>query len=175
MTGKWEDFKAGGGFIKFMEPPQTSQNPTNRERNSPLFDQKRCRTTRLDPLKAQRRFPESGRSGVQTVPERRNPLLLFLLSGLLLLRLDTRQLLALLFQLPPRMTRLLPLWPEALFSKPFRHDLPSQGEGVVNRQIGPMTVLTVLFERRLPSGDAAIVPRPNARHLKTAKYSKRTV
>lgn len=39
---------------------------------------------------------------------RRKPLLLFLLSGLLLLRLATRQFLALLFQLPPRRTRLEP-------------------------------------------------------------------
>ncbi len=36
---------------------------------------------------------------------RRNPLLLFLLSGLLLLRLEERQLLSLLFQEPPRNTR----------------------------------------------------------------------
>lgn len=36
---------------------------------------------------------------------RRNPLLLFVLSGSLLLRFDTRQFLALLFQLPPRSTR----------------------------------------------------------------------
>ena len=39
---------------------------------------------------------------------RRKPLLLFLLSGELLLRFDTRQFLALLFQLPPRKTRLEP-------------------------------------------------------------------
>lgn len=39
----------------------------------------------------------------------RKPMLLLLLSGLLLLRLATRQLLALLFQLPPRFTRLDPL------------------------------------------------------------------
>ncbi|MFT4973955.1 MAG: hypothetical protein ACI9JY_003168, partial [Saprospiraceae bacterium] len=38
----------------------------------------------------------------------RKPLLLLRLSGLLLLRLDTRQFLALLFQLPPRKTRLEP-------------------------------------------------------------------
>ena len=35
-------------------------------------------------------------------------MLLLLLSGLLLLRLATRQLLALLFQLPPRFTRFEP-------------------------------------------------------------------
>ena len=40
---------------------------------------------------------------------RRKPLLLFLLSGLLLSRFDERQLLASLFQLPPRFTRLDPL------------------------------------------------------------------
>ena len=43
----------------------------------------------------------------------RSPLLLFLLSGLLLLRLATRQLLSLLFQLPPRSNPILrshPLW-----------------------------------------------------------------
>ena len=39
----------------------------------------------------------------------RKPLLLFLLSGLLLLRLADRQLSALLFQLPPRLTRFEPL------------------------------------------------------------------
>ena len=38
----------------------------------------------------------------------RNPLLLLLLAGSLLLRLATRQLLALLFQLPPRFTRFEP-------------------------------------------------------------------
>jgi len=36
----------------------------------------------------------------------RNPMLLFLLSGLFLLRIADRQFLALLFQLPPRITRL---------------------------------------------------------------------
>lgn len=40
--------------------------------------------------------------------QRRSPKLLLLLSGLLLLRFDTRQFLALLFQLPPRFTRLEP-------------------------------------------------------------------
>gem|GEM_PF-6439136 len=40
---------------------------------------------------------------------RRNPLLLFLFPGLFLLRLAERQFLALLFQLPPRITRLEPL------------------------------------------------------------------
>ena len=39
----------------------------------------------------------------------RKPLLLLRLSGVLLLRLDTRQFCALLFQLPPRNTRLEPL------------------------------------------------------------------
>ena len=39
---------------------------------------------------------------------RRKPLLLLRLSGLLLLRFETRQFLALLFQLPPRSTRLEP-------------------------------------------------------------------
>lgn len=39
----------------------------------------------------------------------RKPKLLFSLSGLLLLRLETRQLLALLFQLPPRIARFEPL------------------------------------------------------------------
>lgn len=39
----------------------------------------------------------------------RKPMLLLLLPGLLLLRLATRQLLALLFQLPPRFKRLDPL------------------------------------------------------------------
>ena len=39
---------------------------------------------------------------------RRKPRLLFLLSGLLLFRLPTVQLFALLFQLPPRLTRLVP-------------------------------------------------------------------
>lgn len=39
---------------------------------------------------------------------RRKPKLLLLLSGELLLRLATRQLLALLFQLPPRFTRFEP-------------------------------------------------------------------
>ena len=37
---------------------------------------------------------------------RRNPRLLLRLSGVLLLRFDVRQFLALLFQLPPRLTRL---------------------------------------------------------------------
>ena len=36
----------------------------------------------------------------------RRPMLLFLLSGLLLFRFEVRQFLALLFQLPPRFTRL---------------------------------------------------------------------
>ncbi|HPE70480.1 MAG TPA: hypothetical protein PLF96_14275 [Thermotogota bacterium] len=44
----------------------------------------------------------------KTVLARRNPRLLLLLPGELLLRLATRQLLALLFQLPPRLTRLEP-------------------------------------------------------------------
>ena len=39
-------------------------------------------------------------------------MLLFALFGLLLLRLPTRQLLALLFQLPPRFTRFEPFWTE---------------------------------------------------------------
>ena len=39
---------------------------------------------------------------------RRKPRLLLRLSGVLLLRFDTRQFLALLFQLPPRFTRLEP-------------------------------------------------------------------
>ena len=38
----------------------------------------------------------------------RNPMLLFVLPGLLLLRFATRQLFALLFQLPPRFTRFEP-------------------------------------------------------------------
>jgi hypothetical protein len=38
----------------------------------------------------------------------RNPMLLFLLSGVLLLRFADRQLLSLLFQLPPRNTRFVP-------------------------------------------------------------------
>jgi hypothetical protein len=38
-------------------------------------------------------------------------MLLFLLSGLLLLRFADRQFLALLFQLPPRITRFEPGWP----------------------------------------------------------------
>ena len=38
----------------------------------------------------------------------RNPMLLFVFVGLLLLRFATRLLLALLFQLPPRYTRLVP-------------------------------------------------------------------
>lgn len=42
------------------------------------------------------------------VLESRKPMLLLLLFGLLLLRFATRQLLALLFQLPPRLTRLEP-------------------------------------------------------------------
>ena len=42
------------------------------------------------------------------VLERRKPLLLFRLSGLLLFRLAERQFLALLFQLPPRFTRFDP-------------------------------------------------------------------
>jgi len=41
--------------------------------------------------------------------ERRKPMLLLRLFGRLLLRLAERQFLALLFQLPPRITRLLPL------------------------------------------------------------------
>ena len=40
---------------------------------------------------------------------RRSPLLLLRLSGVLLLRFDERQFLALLFQLPPRSTRFEPL------------------------------------------------------------------
>ena len=43
------------------------------------------------------------------VLQTRKPLLLLLLFGLLLLRFATRQLLALLFQLPPRFTRFDPL------------------------------------------------------------------
>lgn len=39
----------------------------------------------------------------------RKPILLFVLVALLLLRFETVQLLALLFQLPPRFTRLEPL------------------------------------------------------------------
>lgn len=42
------------------------------------------------------------------IESRRKPRLLFLLSGLLLFRLPTVQLFALLFQLPPRLTRLEP-------------------------------------------------------------------
>lgn len=41
-------------------------------------------------------------------------MLLLALLGELLLRLAARRLLALLFQLPPRMTRLEPLWPRPL-------------------------------------------------------------
>jgi hypothetical protein len=43
-----------------------------------------------------------------TEEARRKPRLLSRLSGSLLLRFDTRQFLALLFQLPPRFTRLSP-------------------------------------------------------------------
>ncbi len=42
---------------------------------------------------------------IRTYCARRKPLLLFLLSGLFLLRLEERQLLSLLFQEPPRNTR----------------------------------------------------------------------
>ena len=42
---------------------------------------------------------------------KRKPLLLFLFLGLLLLRLDTEQLLLLLFQAPPRNTREGSVWP----------------------------------------------------------------
>ncbi len=54
------------------------------------------------------RFPRnhvacgSSRRGVLTT---RNPMLLLMLSGVLLLRLEARQLLELLFQLPPRNKR----------------------------------------------------------------------
>ncbi len=44
------------------------------------------------------------------VLQTRKPMLLLLLFGLLLFRLATRQLLALLFQLPPRFTRFDPLY-----------------------------------------------------------------
>ena len=47
-------------------------------------------------------------SSAQCRQARRKPRLLFLLSGLLLFRLPTVQLFALLFQLPPRATRLVP-------------------------------------------------------------------
>ena len=48
----------------------------------------------------------------------RNPMLLLLLVGLLLLRFATRQLFALLFQLPPRFTRFEPdgRRPESFFN-----------------------------------------------------------
>lgn len=41
---------------------------------------------------------------------KRNPILLLRLSGVLLLRFDTRQFCGVLFQEPPRFTRLEPLW-----------------------------------------------------------------
>lgn len=49
----------------------------------------------------------------------RKPILLFVLVALLLLRFETVQLLALLFQLPPRFTRLEPLaglYPKSIVS-----------------------------------------------------------
>lgn len=51
-----------------------------------------------------------------TVLERRKPLLLFLLSGVLLLRLAQRRLAGLLFHEPPRKTRLEPLCRLSFFS-----------------------------------------------------------
>jgi len=53
------------------------------------------------------------------VLERRNPMLLFLLSGVLLLRFAVRQFLALLFQLPPRLTRFEPLSDAYPFTESF--------------------------------------------------------
>ena len=75
----------------------------------------------------------AGGLGARAVLERRNPLLLFLLSGLLLLRFDTRQLSALLFQLPPRMTRLEPLLPVAHSLEFIFDQLPAQRQRVVDR------------------------------------------
>ena len=54
-------------------------------------------------------------SSRQSCRARRKPMLLFRLSGVLLLRFDTRQFLALLFQLPPRFTRLEPPTNTALY------------------------------------------------------------
>jgi len=50
-------------------------------------------------------------------------MLLFLLFGLLLLRLADRQLLALLFQLPPRLTRLEPIFDPS----PIKGQSPKRG------------------------------------------------
>lgn len=52
-------------------------------------------------------------SGEYTVLASRNPRLLLLLPGLLLLRLAARTLAGLLFHEPPRLTRLEPLLPSA--------------------------------------------------------------
>jgi len=60
---------------------------------------------RFSPLMACADSVRAGRSELRT---RRKPLLLLRLAGLLLLRLATRQLFALLFQLPPRCTRFVP-------------------------------------------------------------------
>ncbi len=49
--------------------------------------------------------------GQRDEPARRNPILLFAFAGLFPLRFADRQFVALLFQLPPRLTRLEPLRP----------------------------------------------------------------
>ena len=54
------------------------------------------------------RIHGSGLSGLLHELARRNPMLLLLLPGLLLFRLADRQFCALLFQLPPRITRFEP-------------------------------------------------------------------
>ncbi|MCB9473380.1 MAG: hypothetical protein H6678_06180 [Candidatus Delongbacteria bacterium] len=61
-------------------------------------------------------------------------MLLFVFDGVLLLRLAQRRLVALLFQLPPRMTRLEPPWTIA------RENLPPQQRSVPVFQIGKQTL-----------------------------------
>ena len=53
----------------------------------------------------------------------RNPRLLFRFVGLLLLRFAARQLIALLFQLPPRFTRFEPFGCHPKFLQPRQHSL----------------------------------------------------
>jgi len=69
---------------------------------------------------------------------KRKPLLLFLLSGLFLLRLATRQLLSLLFQLPPRRTRLV-------------FCLSSLAKHQISKNIFSQTIRVTIVQMRYPT------------------------
>ena len=85
-----------------------------------------------------------GRAGERT---ERNPMLLFLFVGLLLLRFAVRQLIALLFQLPPRFTRFEPSGhhPKTLQDMPpkrpalrWRHESQQRLHPLLQNQLAPL-------------------------------------